>query len=383
MKVLVVHNAYQSHHVGGEDVVVEREVKSLKQALGADNVFEYSVSNDTIHPLKLSFTIWGDRHHSNRIKQCVQENNIDIVHVHNFFPLLTPRVFVGAKKAGAKVVQTLHNFRWWCLSGILYRPGSGHCEKCIKKSFAWPALFYRCYRGSRLQSFIGVLAFAWYRKKRYLDLIDRYFVLTHFQLEKLKPLLPAQKMVIKPNLINKPANAVPFNKKQHYLFVGRLEEAKGFPLVLSLWRQLPATFHLDVIGGDLNENYSQMISLPNIRFLGKLSHHDTLTHMAKAKYVLQTSLAYETFGLTIIEAMAEGTPVIGLNVGTRPELIQSGHNGFITTPDKLYETLLQADAYRDYEQLCQNAWEDAKVYYSDVVIEKQIALYQEVLKQDD
>jgi glycosyltransferase involved in cell wall biosynthesis len=104
-----------------------------------------------------------------------------------------------------------------------------------------------------------------------------------------------------------------------------------------------------------------------------------MEHMAKAKYVLQPSLWFETFGLTIIEAMAVGTPVIGLNIGTRPELIQSERNGFISTKDKLYETLLQSFDYGDYEQLCQNAVEDVKVYYAKQVMEKQIALYKEVL----
>ncbi len=382
MKILVVHNAYQSHHVGGEDVVVEREVAALKEALGEDCVFEYKVSNDDIRPFKLAFSIWGDRVHAKKIAQFVRQNNIDIVHVHNFFPLLTPRFLVDAKKAGAKIIQTLHNFRWWCLSGIFYRPGAGHCEKCVKKCFTWPAVFYRCYRGSFLQSFIGSLAFARYRQKRYQDAIDKYFVLTHFQKEKLTPLLAESKMVIKPNLINKPTKLIAFAQKKHYLFVGRLEEAKGFNLLLSLWQQLPQSFQLDVIGAYPNENDAQTVVPPNIRFLGKLSHQETLNHMAHAKYVLQPSLSYETFGLTIMEAMAQGTPVIGLNIGTRPELIRSGLNGFITTKDKLYDTILQSDSYPDYEKLCQQALDTAQSYTAEVVIKKQIALYQEVLKQD-
>ena len=40
MKVLIVHNAYQSHQVGGEDIVVKREIAGLKESLGQDNVFE-------------------------------------------------------------------------------------------------------------------------------------------------------------------------------------------------------------------------------------------------------------------------------------------------------------------------------------------------------
>lgn len=380
MKVLVVHNAYQSHHVGGEDVVVKQELSALKQVLGEKNVFEYVVSNDSIRIIKLLFTIWGNRYHSKQIEDLIQKNKINIVHVHNFFPILTPYIFVGAKKAGAKIVQTLHNFRWWCASGLLYRQGIGQCEKCVKKKVGWPAIKYRCYRGSRLQSLMNVLAFAWYKTQSYSDLIDKYFVLTNVQKEKLKPLLAESKMVVKPNLIIQPTKFVAIADKKHYLFVGRLEEAKGFKLLLSIWRQLPLSFQLNVIGNPIDEDYAQTVKLPHVQFLGKLSHEETLEHMANAKYVLQPSLWFETFGLTIVEAMSVGTPVIGLNIGTRPELIQSGRNGFITTKDKLYETLLQSFDYGDYEQLCQNAFEDAKVYYAKQVMEKQIALYKEVIR---
>ena len=115
MKVLIAHNAYQSHHIGGEDIMVNQEISALKSILGHENVFEYIVSNDDIQAFKLAFSLWGDRQHFHNIQQMVNEHHIDIVHVHNFFPRLTPLVFKAAKLAGAKVIHTLHNVRWWCL----------------------------------------------------------------------------------------------------------------------------------------------------------------------------------------------------------------------------------------------------------------------------
>jgi hypothetical protein len=95
MKVLVVHNAYQSHHLGGEDVVVAREIAGLKVHLGEQNVFTYLVSNDDIKPLQLALKIWGDKTHADNIEKIILEHKIDIVHVHNFFPKLTPLVFAS------------------------------------------------------------------------------------------------------------------------------------------------------------------------------------------------------------------------------------------------------------------------------------------------
>jgi hypothetical protein len=127
VKILVVHNQYQSHQVGGEDVVVAKEIAGLTQLLPQNSVFQYVVHNDDIQLSHLAINIWGDTTHADNIKKLVQEHHITLVHVHNFFPLLTPSVFQAAKEAGAMVVHTLHNYRWWCRSGLLYRNDYGHC----------------------------------------------------------------------------------------------------------------------------------------------------------------------------------------------------------------------------------------------------------------
>src|SRR4029079_8552049 len=105
------------------------------------------------------------------------------------------------------------------------------------------AIYHRCYRGSIVQSFAGALAFAWYRFKKYQQYIDAYFVLTHFQQEKLKSLIPSEKLLCKPNFIENKQTQTQVDLKKGYVFVGRLESAKGIEVLLSTWRQLPMHFH--------------------------------------------------------------------------------------------------------------------------------------------
>lgn len=377
MKVLVIHNDYQSRFIGGEDIVVSREIAGLKSYLGEKNVFEYRVSNDDIRPLKLAFSLWGNRVHYQNIYQWVVQHKINIVHVHNFFPLLTPYVFAAAKKAGAKVVHTLHNFRWWCLAGTLYR--QGHCEKCVNKKWGYPAFYYRCYRRSWLQSLVGSLALSWYKFKKMGQAIDAYFVLSQFQKNKIIHYLPAEQLFLKPNPIDEPASLTDYKAKKDYLFVGRLEEAKGVEILLATWCELPEDFHLNLIGGIDNAMLQKKYQRTNIHFLGQLSNQQVLAKMAQAKYLLHTSLAYETFGLTIIEALAQGTPVIGFNIGTRAEFIESGKNGFLCQVSTLKETILNAQNDLNYPLLCQQAYESAKPYYLSSVISKQVAYYQRLI----
>lgn len=378
MKILVVHNAYQSHLVGGEDIVVAREIKGLKSALGRENVFEYIISNDHIRPLKLAVSLWGSAHHYKKIITIIKKFNIELVHVHNFFPLLTPSVFAAAKRCGVKVIHTLHNFRWWCPSGILYREKSGICEECVGKKFGWPAVKYACYRGSRLQSLAASLAFSWYRHKNSEHNIDAYFVLSNFQREKLASLIPAEKMLLKPNPIDAPKKPRLPHEKKDFVFVGRLEAAKGINLLLSTWEKLPEHFQLLVIGEGKDQTLQQQYTRPNIRFLGKLSHEKVMDYVHRAKYLVHPSLTYETFGLTMLEALACGTPVIGIDRGTRAEFIQSGKNGFLCQPSQLAEALIYSENFSEYADLCANSFESAKPFYTETVIAKQIALYQQV-----
>ena len=53
MKILIIHNKYQSKNIGGEDIVYKNELNALCKKLGCENVFYYEVSNDDINKFKL------------------------------------------------------------------------------------------------------------------------------------------------------------------------------------------------------------------------------------------------------------------------------------------------------------------------------------------
>ena len=53
MKILIIHNKYQSNNIGGEDIVFRNELESLEKKFDKENVYRYEVSNDDIGK------IWG------------------------------------------------------------------------------------------------------------------------------------------------------------------------------------------------------------------------------------------------------------------------------------------------------------------------------------
>lgn len=379
MKLLLIHNKYQSNNIGGEDIVYENELLLLQNKLGYDNVFYYEVSNDDISKLKLIFTIWFSFKHYKNIKRIVQENNINIVHVHNFFPLLTPSIFKAAKDSGAKVVHTLHNYRLWCISGILYRDGYGICEQCINKKLSLASILNKCYRKSLLQSIIAQASFWFYNFTKVFDNIDCFFVLTNFQKEKVISLgIDEKKVILKPNSLQMSFDAT--KDKDGYIYVGRLEESKGIYKLLKVWEQLDERYVLTVIGGgEIKDELKNRYKNNNIIFKGKCSREDTLKIISSSKYLIQSSILYETFGLTIIEAMSFGVPVIGFDIGTRSDFIESGINGFLCNNENFEQRIKNSLDFKEYERLSQNAICTAKKFEDKYVTNMQIKIYKKIL----
>jgi hypothetical protein len=94
-------------------------------------------------------------------------------------------------------MQTLHNFRLCCPTGILFR----NSEDCLKKSISRPSIAHKCYHGSRGASAAVTAMLATHRllgTRR--DAVDVYIALCEFSRRKfIEAGLPANKIAVKPN----------------------------------------------------------------------------------------------------------------------------------------------------------------------------------------
>lgn len=381
MKFLVIHNKYQTNNIGGEDIVYKNELALLQKKLGNKNVFSYEASNDDISKFKLLFGIWFSSKYYREVKKIIEDNNIDLVHIHNFYPLLTPSIFKASKDAGAKVVHTLHNYRLWCISGIFYRDSYGICELCTQSKFSSAGIFNKCFRKSFIQSALAQFSFWFYRFTKVFNNIDYFFVLTQFQKDKVIELgIDEKRIILKPNSLD--MNFKIKEDRKEYIYVGRLEESKGIYKLLETWDTLDNNYILTIVGGgdieqELREIYN---SSNNIFFKGKCSREETLKHISKSKYLIQSSIWYETFGLTMIEAMSFGVPIIGFDIGTRSDFIEDGVNGFLSNGDNLKEVVESSYNYDDYQILSKNAIQKAKEFENNYIIKKQIKIYKDILE---
>lgn len=375
MRILLVHCSYREY--GGEDKVFFQERDSLRARLGPDAIWEYHVSTASLSAPRI---LWGSIfpvQHYLKILRLIRRNRIQLVHVHNSFPLLLGAVFRAAHHAGAVVVHTLHNYRWWCVQSELYRPAVGICEQCVQTRNPWHAVQHACYRTSRMQSFWAVMLMKlfWRSAFRY---IDRFIVLSAFQAQWVRDRgVSTHQVVQKANWVET-AQVISPEKRKGFVFAGRLEPSKGITHLLEVWEQLSCDEVLTVIGtGSLEQSLRMKYGKhQHIRFLGACSQEDTLKEIGCAKYLIQTSTWYETFGLTIFEAMARGVPVIGYNIGTRKEWIKDGENGFLCTPETLLSTIERALKFENTVELSNNAFSFAQQFCEEALLEKQITYYQ-------
>jgi glycosyltransferase involved in cell wall biosynthesis len=115
--------------------------------------------------------------------------------------------------------------------------------------------------------------------------------------------------------------------------LGRLVANKGFDLLLDAWDRLPATSSARlVIAGDgpakaaLRSRAAAARRPGSIRLAGSLDRAQVAATMRAATVFVLPSRA-EALGLTVLEAMAAGTPVIASKVGGVPELVRDGETG--------------------------------------------------------
>jgi glycosyltransferase involved in cell wall biosynthesis len=380
VRILVAHNRYQFN--GGEDAVVRDEVELLRHYGHSVEVLEQD--NDAIQGIRgkliASASIFYSDHSRERMKRVIHDFQPDIVHVHNWFPMLSPSIIMEANASGVPIIQTLHNFRMLCANAYFYRDGS-ICTDCIGKSLPLDAVVHGCYRGSRAGSAIITAAFAFHRLVHTWDAVDLFVAVSDFQREILiRGGLPAQKIVVKPNFVGSDTERAEINKEQFALFVGRLSPEKGIGTLLSAWNTGRIPLRLKIIGDGpmADEVRACAASNTGVEYLGFQPTDAVYREMAKARFLVFPSEWYEALSRTVIEAFSRGTPVLAASLGAVRELVEEGVTGYLFPPgdvDALIAGTLRFPCGEEYEQMRSNC---RKLFESKFTAEINYSLLTEI-----
>lgn len=253
-----------------------------------------------------------------------ENSNIDVVHVHNFFPLFSPSVFYFFKKRSIATVLTLHNYRTICPTALLMFDGKP-CEKSIEGN-TWWALKHKVYRGSFLVTLALILQIELHKKLgTWQKKVDRFVCLSEFSRQKfISAGFPANKIVVKPNFTADPGFNSQIEKSGNPIFVGRLSVEKGICVLSAAASIVNCT--IDVVGEG---------SIPvqsGLNLIGKLEKEQVTELLKISPFLVMPSICYETFGMVLIEAFACGTPVICSRLGSMAEIVEDGVTGLHFNP---------------------------------------------------
>jgi len=185
------------------------------------------------------------------------------------------------------------------------------------------------------------------------------------------------------------------------LFVGRFDAVKGGDFALQAFRRLAIKdkdIQLNFVGPDRgiayegkHVNFKQFVEqiIPEkdiksrVLFLGQLTTEEINKHRVTARVTIVSS-RYESFSMTLLEALSLGCPTVAMPVGGITELITDGVNGLLADQvsaealaEKVY-LLINDSALM--QSLSQNALEDCtKKYHPTVVAKQTLEFYKSVI----
>jgi len=134
-----------------------------------------------------------------------------------------------------------------------------------------------------------------------------------------------------------PHGPKPPSDELRLLFVGRAEERKGLPVLLAAFQALVehVPSRLTVIGADPEEIYRRVGDpdvMSHIDVLGKVSDSVLWRQLREADLLCAPSLAGESFGMVLIEAMAAGTGVVASKIAGYSDVVTNGVDGILVPP---------------------------------------------------
>jgi len=344
MKILVVHNRYQIR--GGEDESFEVEVNTLRGA--GHDVVTYTQDNERVERIgrvrTAVRTVWSQQTYR-EVRRVLADENIGLVHVQNFFPLISPSVYYAGRTARVPVVQTLRNYRLLCPNSLFFRDGHV-CEDCMGKFVPWPGIVHTCYRDSKTATATVGGMITIHRLLRTWDhMVDLYVALTEFARKKfIQGGIPADKIVVKPNCVY-PDPGIGGGARGYILFVGRLSPEKGVSTLLDAWQQVGHGRRLCIVGeGPLRSVVEEASRrMPEIEYLGRQELAEVYRLMGEAEAVVFPSEWYETFGRVAIEAFAKQTPVVAARIGAIAEVVDDGRTGLLFEPGNVGDLCRQLE----------------------------------------
>jgi glycosyltransferase involved in cell wall biosynthesis len=255
-----------------------------------------------------------------RIRQVLTDGSFHVVHFNNVSLVGGPGVLSAGE--GIKVFEA-HEHWLVCPSHVLWKfnrePCTGRaCVRCVlsykRPPQLWRQTGYLERQLSEVDVFIAKSEFS--RRKHAEFGFDRDMHVLPYFLPDVPDDSPAARPEDAPH------------DRPYFLFVGRLERIKGLEDVIPAFESY-ADADLLVAGDGTHEAELRKLAsgCDRVRFLGRTSPKALERYYRHAIALVVPSVCFETFGIILIEAFRQRTPVIARRIGPFPEIVEACGGG--------------------------------------------------------
>jgi glycosyltransferase involved in cell wall biosynthesis len=337
-RILQVFNRYL--HPGGEEKSVERIYRHA--SLAGHEVercfFDSREWKEDCGPtavgqaVRMFYNPDGRR----RFDAAMAQHDSELALFHNLYPVASPALYRAALKSGVPVLQYLHNFRPFSVSGTLYARGQMLSEALqgdYSREVRWGA-----WQGSVLKSALFAVMLKALHCTRWLDSVRGWIAISEFMRQRIIE-AGVQPERIHTLLHSWDAMATEPEPKDDgsYLFLGRLVEEKGIRVLLEAWQQLRVELgekcpQLVIAGDGPLRGLVESKAGDAIRYAGQLEGETKTAALRACRAVVVPSTWWEPLGLVVYEAYDFAKPVVAARAGGLTETVMPGGTGWLHEP---------------------------------------------------
>jgi glycosyltransferase involved in cell wall biosynthesis len=262
-----------------------------------------------------------------RVAALLEEFKPDIVLIKNLFPFISPAILPVIRHAGVPIVMFVANYRLMCPNGLHMSKGKT-CEKCLGGR-EYNCVINNCEgnlfksTGYALRNTVARVTGLYQRN------ISAFVCASRFLKKRLTEAgFDSGRMHLIPNVVPEFPEEIEATVGSYVGYVGRISREKGVHVLFEAARKCPEIrFRL---AGRVAEDFHLPNPLPpNVELVGFLNGEELAAFYRDARFVVSTSECFETFGMSVGEAMQHGKAVIVSRIGVFPEFVADGERGLL------------------------------------------------------
>lgn len=313
------YSKYFVEPIGGRDATYFDEVKKTPKSI-------WQMLTRSIYSFEVESVI----------KREIKDVKPDLVYIIHFVNKLSPSVITGARKTGIPVVLRLSDYFLLCPRfDFMYEKKV--CEECLTKGYV-SCIKKRCVKGSLFASIIRVFSMKFHKAINVYKGVYAFITPSEFLKKKLSLNgFDEDKIHCIPTFTSSKTKVGNPEIGSYGLYFGRVTEEKGVETVIKAYEKLPE-YTVKIMGDDTTEeatklkNYVKKHKIKNVEFLGFKSGEELENIIKAARFTLIPSIWYDNLPNTALESFQYSKPVIASNIGSLPELVIDGENGYLFNP---------------------------------------------------